>query len=141
MRYEDHLENTRQGDGYDPAAAVEARMAELTAELADDPDVRETHARKIATQERRSFESSNRNHLKKQFSEAQGVLGLDFEAFVPLGDNVMVKLGKMNDDRIALRIELIDGQHFDHSKAWTLEREFWLRWRENLGPGDKLEDL
>jgi hypothetical protein len=135
MTFEEHLAHHRQADGSFDVAAAEADLAE---EYANDGDELERLAKRAAASERRRWETSNRNHLRKQWSEAQG--SLDLEAMVPIGDSIVVPLGAMNGDRIAVRIEMVTKSHLDHLNAFTSEMEFWRHWRSLLGPDETIGD-
>ena len=135
MTFEEHLARHRQSDGSFDVAAAEA---DLAAEYASDGDELEQLAKRAAATERRRWESSNRNHLRKQWTEAQG--SLDLEAMVPIGDSIVVPLGSMNTDRIAVRIEMVTKSHLDHLNAFMSEMEFWRHWRDLLGPNETISD-
>lgn len=137
MTFEEHLANHRNADGSFDTAAAEA---DLAAEYAGDPQAVSDLAKKAASADRRRWESSNRGHLRKQWTARQGTL-LDLDAMVPLGDNTVVTLGSMNQDRIQIRKDLVTKSHIDHLSAFTSEMEFWMHWRDLMDPTDTLSDI
>ena len=141
MTFEDHLAHHRNADGsYDLAAAERA----LYQELAADPNVLDELARKAASNDRRAWEASNREHLAAQFKAGQGVLdfdNLDLDAKVPLGGSVVVRLGEMNHDRIRLRKDLRTKKHIEENEAYRREMEFWFAAEALLPPDKNLGDI
>lgn len=137
MTFEEHLNRHRTADGeYDLAAAEKARADELRSM----PEALDDLADKAANAERRRWESSNRDHLRKQFLAGQGSFA-DMDARVPLGDSVVVRLGDMNHDRIRIRKDLRTRTHLDENRAYDAEMTYWLDRERRLGPGETLDDL
>lgn len=139
MTFEDHLELHRLPDGgYDLAGAEEARAKELAASDAD----MERLAVKAARQERSAWEKRNTAELRKQFTQGTLNLGvLDLKVLVPLGDNVAVELGAMDEGRIRIREDLRTGHHLHEIRAYDAEMTFWRNVRGLLPPGGTVEDV
>ena len=138
MTFEEHLANHHNADGSFNTAAAEA---DLATELAANPDALEDLARKAAASERRRWEASNTQHLRKQWEGRQGTLDIDLEAMVPLGDSIVMPLGRMDLARIGIRKDNRTKTHLDENDAYAREMEFWLHWQTLLmDPSDTIAD-
>lgn len=141
MTFDEHVRQHVTADGgFDIAAAEEARCAELLAS----PDALEDLARKAASDERRKWEARESEHLRNQFKAgfpAQGVLALDLDALVPLGESVSVELGEMTAPRIQTRKDIRTRTHLRESDAYGREMEFWYEVETLIPPGGTVRDI
>lgn len=140
MDFSEHLEKTRRPDGsFDLAAAAESRADEIVAELAEDEESLRGMARKAANSERRNWESKNRDSLKKVFGQ-DTLPELDLEAKIPMGEDVVLELGKMRQPQVQIRKDLRTQVHLDENEAYATEMRFWYRIESVLRKGGTIAD-
>jgi hypothetical protein len=141
MTFDEHVRRHTTGKGeVDLNAAERARAAELAAT----PEIVAELAAKAARDERRQWESQNSGKLRKQFAggfEQLTLGGLDLDLFVQLGENVAVRLGEMNEERIRIREDLRTDFHLKEARAYDAEMTFWRNARRMLPPGGTIGDI
>lgn len=132
MTFDEHVQRHKlPDDTYDLDAAEADRAAELAK---SGPDVA-TLAAKAAKQERRNWESRNREALHKQFTQAALSPELELDVLVPLGDSVAVELRDMDQVRIQIRKDLATDNFLRHSRSYDAEMTFWRNTERLLPPG------
>jgi hypothetical protein len=143
MNFDEHLDRTRTPSGtYDLAAAAQSRADEIAQELADNPGFRGEVAAKAAQSERRAWESRNRDNLKGAFKQPTLPLeGVDLEAKVPLGADIVIEMGNMDVSSIRARMDLRTDFHIRELDAFGREMEFWRAVLRLLPPGGTVADI
>lgn len=141
MTFDEHVRRHTAPDGEVDLGAAEKDRA---AELATTPEVVAELAAKAARDERRQWESQNSGKLRKQFAggfEQLTLGGLDLDLFVQLGENVAVRLGEMNEERIRIREDLRTDFHLKESRAYDAEMTFWRNARRMLPLGGTIGEI
>jgi hypothetical protein len=136
MNFADHVDATRQPDGtYDLAVAEVTRATELAADSADSLAAKAAHA------ERKQWERSEGDRLRKCYEQPVLDPSLDRDLKVKLGDNVVVRMGEMNLDRIRLRLDLRTQVHVRELRAFANEVDFYGGYAALLDPSERIDDL
>lgn len=136
MNFDDHVFNHQRADGsFDLDAAEE----DFRYELESSPAELLKYAARAARQERRSWTDRETSHLRQQFLQPALSPLLELDAMVPLGDGTVVRLGDMNQGRIAMRRDMRRRAHDDESRAYVAEVAFWERVEQLLQSGETVE--
>lgn len=139
----DHLNATRTGGEYDLDRATKSLATEIEANLLTNPSARAEVARLAAQRKRNKWSRQSSASLRKQFEQGQMSFDLgaaDLSVKVPLGDNVVVDLGEMNEQRIRRRRELRLSTHRDEMRAFEAEMAWWDQVLGHLKPNATLKE-